>query len=389
LFMKKTSVIRTISMLLVALLMFIAAACAGAQTETTAAPAATEKVAETAAEQTMTKTEAAVEEGEEAKESAAGKTETAEREAGQDEPELRKIKVALLLPGSVNDEGWNATAYRGLARIEEELGFETSFSENLKTSDYNQTFRGYAGQGFDLIIGHGFQFFDAATAVAPEFPDITFAVTSTDQFQEPNVIGIDSNSLDAGFLSGVTAAKMTQTKKIAAIGGTEIPGIKKYLEGVNKGVQYVDPAIEVMTTYTGSLTDSALMKEVAQQMLADGADIFCPNGNQAAVGVFEMVNEHPDEPIYVNGINNDQRPLAPDKTLVSSVIDFPGLIVEVARKVATEGMPAGHYVFGVKEGMVYQTSFLDVVPQDVQDELAEITQKMKDGEIELVFEGLY
>ena len=33
-----------------------------------------------------------------------------------------KFKVAMLLPGSISDAGWNALAYEGLVAIEKELG---------------------------------------------------------------------------------------------------------------------------------------------------------------------------------------------------------------------------------------------------------------------------
>src|SRR6266536_2955346 len=39
------------------------------------------------------------------------------------------MKVGLLTPGSVNDNGWNAIAYEGLQRIHRELGAEVSHQE--------------------------------------------------------------------------------------------------------------------------------------------------------------------------------------------------------------------------------------------------------------------
>ena len=40
------------------------------------------------------------------------------------------IKVALLLPGSIGDAGWNANAYKGLQEIEAE-GIETAYTESV------------------------------------------------------------------------------------------------------------------------------------------------------------------------------------------------------------------------------------------------------------------
>ena len=43
-------------------------------------------------------------------------------------PGAERMKVGLLTPGSVNDNGWNAIAYEGLLRIRKELGAKISRS---------------------------------------------------------------------------------------------------------------------------------------------------------------------------------------------------------------------------------------------------------------------
>jgi len=94
------------------------------------------------------------------------------------EKEKDAIKVGLLLTGPTTDGGWNESAYNGLKQIEEKLGAEISFAESVQATDYEKTMRDYAKAGNDVIIGHGFQFATAGKAIAEEYPDIIFIITS-------------------------------------------------------------------------------------------------------------------------------------------------------------------------------------------------------------------
>ena len=82
------------------------------------------------------------------------------------------ISVALLLPGSIGDAGWNANAFKGLQEIEAE-GIETAYTESVPVPDIEAAFRGYAEEGYTLIIGHGFEFGEPALKVAPDFRTCT------------------------------------------------------------------------------------------------------------------------------------------------------------------------------------------------------------------------
>src|SRR5665648_482347 len=69
----------------------------------------------------------------------------------------QKMKVALLLSGPANDQGWNAIALEGLKAAESKYGLETTYLENVSVADTESAFNDYAARGYSLIIGHGFQ----------------------------------------------------------------------------------------------------------------------------------------------------------------------------------------------------------------------------------------
>src|ERR1044072_1408913 len=88
------------------------------------------------------------------------------------------MKVGLLTPGSVNDNGWNAIAYEGLQRVHRELGAEISHQETKTPAEFEEGFRSYGAKGFDLAFGHGFEFQDAALKAGKQYPHTVFIITS-------------------------------------------------------------------------------------------------------------------------------------------------------------------------------------------------------------------
>src|SRR5712692_10169652 len=99
-------------------------------------------------------------------------------------------KVAMLLPGSINDQSWNAAGYGGLLKLKEQ-GMEIAYSENVQAADHIEAMKDYARRGFSPIVGHSGRFLSAAQRVGPEFEKTLFVVGSGSGGQGKNVISLD------------------------------------------------------------------------------------------------------------------------------------------------------------------------------------------------------
>src|SRR3989475_5174769 len=127
-------------------------------------------------------------------------------------------KVAMLLPGSINDQSWNAAGYGGLQKLKEQ-GMETAYSENVQAADHIEAMKDYARRGFSPVIGHSGRFLSAAQRVAPEFEKTLFVVGSGSGGQGKNVLSLDLANEQFGYLAGALAARMSKTGKIGAVAG--------------------------------------------------------------------------------------------------------------------------------------------------------------------------
>src|SRR5437870_7195445 len=87
-------------------------------------------------------------------------------------PATGKFRVAMILPGSENDKGWNQMAREGLDRIRAELGAETKIVTNVKTGEFATQINYFAGEGFDVVICHGGEFQEPVARAAQQYPKV-------------------------------------------------------------------------------------------------------------------------------------------------------------------------------------------------------------------------
>ena len=146
------------------------------------------------------------------------------------------FKVALLTPGPVSDQSWNGGAYDGLLRIRDSLGAKISNIQTATPADFEENFRQYGAQGYQLVFGHGFEFQDAAKRVAPQFPH-TIYITTSGTTSGPNLAGMTFGFADASYLAGMLAASMTKTDKLGALGGTALPPVVESFRAFEQGAK--------------------------------------------------------------------------------------------------------------------------------------------------------
>ena len=248
--------------------------------------------------------------------------------SGDESPDA--FRVALLTPGPVSDQSWNAGAYAGLLRIRDSLGAHVSHIQTRTPAEFEENFREYGRQGYALIFGHGFEFQDAAARVAPRFPSSVYVVSSSTA-AGPNYFGIRFAFEEPAYLAGLIAGASTRTGIVGGIGGTELPPVRDGFAAYAAGARSVNPAVKVVISYIGNWDDVSAGKEQALAQISQGADVIFQNADAAGLGVFQAARE--TQRALVFGSNADQNGVAPDVTIGSVVIDLPHAFLVVARAV--------------------------------------------------------
>jgi basic membrane protein A len=294
--------------------------------------------------------------------------------------EAAPIKVALVMPGSIADQGYNAAAYAGLMAIEENIGAEVAYTEMVPIAEYEETFRNYAAEGYDIVIGHGFEFGDPIEVVAPEFPDTKFLVVNG-VVAGDNYASLLHQNQETAYVCGYIAARMSETGKLAAIGGFAYPVIVQQLEAYRLGAESVDPNIEVTIAYLDTWDDIALGKEAALAQISAGADCIFHVADAAGIGVIQACDE---QGVRAIGFAYDQNELAPDTVITSTIIDYARMMTQAVTEIQEGTFEFGTvHLYGLDTGVIRVADYHGLVPDDIAAGAEEVTQKIIDGEIEV------
>lgn len=260
----------------------------------------------------------------------------------------KKLRVALLTPGPISDRSWSGIAYDGLKTLRDSLGAEISNIQTKTPAQFEENFRQYGAQHFDLVIGHGFEYQDAAVRVAPAYPKTVYIVTSG-RVIGPNLAGVSFAFEESSYQAGIVAGAMTRTNTIGLIAGEEQPPVKASFAAFALGAKSINPKVKVLTSYIGSWEDVSAAKEQALAQIAQGADVLFQNADAAGLGVFQAAKE---KKVLAFGTNSNQNDIAPDVVVASVVIDLSKAFLLIAREVQSGQFKGRVFNLGVQQDVV-------------------------------------
>lgn len=288
------------------------------------------------------------------------------------------LKVALLLSGAANDQGWNQTAYEGAQKACEKYGYELAYTENLEVADISAAFADYASAGYDVVIGHGYEFGDPALEVAETYPDTKFICTEADASAD-NVASYVMACEQTAYVEGIIAASTSESGKLGAIGPIPGDSLVKIINGYEDGAKSVNPDIEVQTAWTNSFVDTQLAQEAAKAMIDNGVDVIkhCANacGNGAMTAAVEAG-------IWCQSDSYDQSSLAPDNILDSAIYNLDVVIDTALGSVADGSFEGDVYNLGMADGAV-EVLLSDNLSDDVKATAQDAIDKIVSGELEV------
>jgi basic membrane protein A len=306
------------------------------------------------------------------------------------------VKLGLVTDvGRINDRSFNQSTWEGVVQAGQALGLTEGdgykYIETVDVKDYADNIQQFVDAGYNAIVTVGFALAEATNLAAAENPDIFFV--GVDQFQGealPNVAGLVFNEDKAGFLAGALAAYLSKTGTVAQVLGTDlVPPVVAFGVGFENGAKYVNPDINVITTYhPGEISQSFVDPEwgaaTAKQALDNGADIVFGAGGMTGNGALQEVASAPGAgtDLFCIGVDTDQWETLPaaHPCLVSSAMKLlTPSTADLLTKFAGGEMTSGNY-FGAT-GLAPFHDFEDVVPQDVKDALVALDAGLKDGSV--------
>jgi basic membrane protein A len=255
-------------------------------------------------------------------------TETPPPEAGAGET---VEKVAVLLPASQTDHGWNQQAADSMAQVAEQRGFSLEVAENLGYGDISPVLRDLADRGFDLAICHASGYQTVCPEIASETGMKVVTIENPDAVTPGLVSDIWTEAEEVAYLAGVLAGKMTQSGTVGIVASGQPPTWNYMTVGFAEGLYSVKPDANLLYSVIGvaAYEDAAGAKRVTESQLAAGADIVFGMGDGASFGMIQAIAEHnaaQENRAWFIDVIGDKRDIPEADALLTSVLfDYSGI----------------------------------------------------------------
>lgn len=314
-------------------------------------------------------------------------------------------KVGIAYDGSGRgDKSFNDAAWVAMQRSMED--FDIACIEATPTGSDNdearaERLRQLADSGMEIIIGNGYAYSVAVSQVAPEYPEISFAVTDgytscgkacgLPNDATENMVDLTFAEEQGSYIVGVAAALKSESGHVGFVGGNTGPLITKFAAGFQAGVKSVDESIKVdlkfLTEDVGDIDTSFFNPtgagQAAEGMIDKGADIIYQAAGQSGLGAIDAVVAA-GEGHWAIGVDSDQYNTVSAEQqpfILTSMIKR----VDVALYDFVAAFDAGSPPSGVKvyditvDGVAYSTSggFVD----DIVPELDAAAEDLKSGAV--------
>ncbi len=298
------------------------------------------------------------------------------------EVQAEKIwKVGVSTTSLRTDWSWGQDVYEAFKYIDENYpNVEATFTDALSLEEIRTVAEDWADQGYDLIVGYGYEFLDDYVEAAKAYPDSWFLIScaphmASDDYPD-NLVSVYYLEEEAGYLLGALGALLSETGKVGVLGALEIPCTVKGMNGFRKGAFDVNPDVDIMYTYIGSYTDPAGEREATESMIDAGADSIWEFWLSLGVG----------EAAHARGVNYFGSHYSRMQLPGFSVADFVGScmpIVDVMEMMMEGTLQGTTYFVGVESGYTGIVLEEDLLPADVVEEIYAIQARVASGEIEV------
>ncbi|WP_424920691.1 BMP family ABC transporter substrate-binding protein [Streptomyces sp. wa13] len=205
------------------------------------------------------------------------------------------LKVGVLFPGSLSDDGFMGSAHLGYQRAAKEHAGAVEFSkvEQVATADYEKALVRFATTS-DLVISIGGQTDADVRNIAARFPRVKFAEIGGPADGKPlaNLSLYDPQQAEGAFLAGAASALLSKSGTVGFIGGAELPAIVNAAEEYSRGAEAADPDVKVLAPqYVGDFNDVAKAKQSALADFGAGADVLGQVLNLGHKGVAQAAGQ--------------------------------------------------------------------------------------------------
>ncbi|MDA4124151.1 MAG: BMP family ABC transporter substrate-binding protein [Thaumarchaeota archaeon] len=203
--------------------------------------------------------------------------------------------------GGLGDRGFNDLAFQGMSQANTTLGVDTHYVVAASSNDYTSDFEAIIAKHVNLVVGVGFNMDPTIAQEAAKYPNQKFAQVDGDIYNLTNVIAIKFTEHTGSAIVGALSVAMTNTNKIAFLGGVPFSIIYKFWNGWKAGAvwasNYLHKNVTLLkqfdsTDFSVGFSDPAGGQRITQSFISQGADIVFMVAGGTGIGGLKAVGQY-------------------------------------------------------------------------------------------------
>ncbi|WP_137177438.1 BMP family ABC transporter substrate-binding protein [Roseomonas sp. AR75] len=293
---------------------------------------------------------------------------------------MTRAPVAALFPGHAGDRSFMQAGHDGARDACAAHGLAFRVTDRVALPAMQAAMRDAAQAGAGLVLAQGGQCEAAASAVAPHFPALRFAVVQGHD-AGANLYAYRAAQEQSAFLAGAAAGLTSRAAVVGHVSGIRPrPGLLARA-AFAAGVAHVAPGKRLVSIFTGDQDDAALATAAMERLAAAGADLVFAMLNAAQAAVMAAAGRLG---IALAGDGADWVAAHPACFRLAAVADTGPVAAAAIADYATGARPAGEeVVFGLEMPAVVRLSCRNDVPAAVREATGRIALDLRAGRIEV------
>jgi basic membrane protein A len=320
-------------------------------------------------------------------------------------PQHPDFSACLMISATgIADHSFNEQAWGALTQAKTKYGITIKYLAQSGSTDYPTLGAQFVQAGCSMIIGVGFNTATTINTLAPQNPNIKFAlIDSTLTTKVTNATSLTYQTDQAGFLGGYLAAGLSKSGTVGVYGNEAIPPVELYMTGYVYGVQYYnkiknasikvigwDP-VKQTGQFVGSFTDVNKGKLITEAEIQQGADVIFPVAGPIDAGTATAIRAAggPKSNYYMLWVDSDGCVSNPDTcdVVVSTVQkNIQTSLNDVVSKTVEGNFPAGSYLGTLTNDGVGLAPYHDLssnVPAALQTEITKLKTDVASGQVKV------
>ncbi len=294
----------------------------------------------------------------------------------------QRVCVGVLLNGSASDRSYSQSHYDAISMTARELDLDIILRESVSMEGTNayDTIEELISQGCSIIICNSFDFSEAVSIAADNYPDVCF-LHATGTSSGKNLATFFGRMYQIRYLTGIAAGMQTKTNEIGYIAAFDIPEVNRGINAFTLGVRSVNPEAVVYVDRSGSWNDEALSEASAQRLISNhNIDVLAMHTD--ALSPLEAADRNG---IWSIGYNYDNSSSYPDTYLTAAVWNWENIYTELINHRLQGTFSGKHYWQGIDTGIASVTAVSPKADKDIAARIAQEKARIESGSFDVFY----